>query len=263
MERLLAKLERKLGRFAIHNFTTYIVGAMAFAFAISVFRPEMLRIFYFHPGLVGQEPWRLVTWLAMPPSMSLIWIFFGLMFQHFVGTSLEASWGAFKYNVYYFIGILATLGASFATGAPASNIFLNESLLFAVATLAPNFEIQFFFFPLKMKWVGLLGLAFVGMQFVNGDVGARIAIGASFVNYLLFFSGHLAAALRGRRLEVRQSARRASFRPPTVVRGKDKTGRACAICGAKQDDGADIRVCSCEKCGGVPRELCLEHARNH
>jgi len=30
----------------------------------------------------------------------------------------------------------------------------------------------------------------------------------------------------------------------------------------KEDDGADIRVCSCAKCG-TPRTLCLTHARNH
>ncbi len=39
--------------------------------------------------------------------------------------------------------------------------------------------------------------------------------------------------------------------------------RVCAICGKREADGADIRVCSCEKCGGKPRTLCLEHARNH
>jgi hypothetical protein len=39
--------------------------------------------------------------------------------------------------------------------------------------------------------------------------------------------------------------------------------RVCAICGAREADGADIRVCSCAKCGGVQRALCVEHARNH
>ena len=38
--------------------------------------------------------------------------------------------------------------------------------------------------------------------------------------------------------------------------------RKCAICGASQQEGADIRVCSCAKCGG-PRELCLAHAKAH
>jgi hypothetical protein len=36
----------------------------------------------------------------------------------------------------------------------------------------------------------------------------------------------------------------------------------CAICGVSEDAGADIRVCSCAKCGG-PRNLCLNHARSH
>jgi len=228
MERLLARLERKLGRYAIHNFTTYLVGAMAFAFAIGMFRPELLGQMYFDPHLVARQPWRIATWLAMPPSMSVLWIFLAL-----------------------------------ATGKPTSNVFLNESLLFAVATLAPSFEIQFFFFPIKMKWIGLLGLVYVGFQFMGGDTGDRIAIAASFSNYLLFFGGHLVGLARGRRLEVRQAARRASFRPPPVARAKDETGRVCAICGARQDDGADIRVCNCEKCGGKARELCLAHARSH
>jgi hypothetical protein len=263
MERLLARLERKLGRYAIHNFTTYLVGAMAFAFAIGMFRPELLGQMYFDPHLVARQPWRIATWLAMPPSMSVLWIFFALMFQHFIGTSLESNWGAFKYNVYYFVGALAAIGAALATGKPTSNVFLNESLLFAVATLAPSFEIQFFFFPIKMKWIGLLGLVYVGFQFMGGDTGDRIAIAASFSNYLLFFGGHLVGLARGRRLEVRQAARRASFRPPPVARAKDETGRVCAICGARQDDGADIRVCNCEKCGGKARELCLAHARSH
>jgi hypothetical protein len=39
--------------------------------------------------------------------------------------------------------------------------------------------------------------------------------------------------------------------------------RVCAICGVGEGDGADIRVCSCEKCGGQQRALCLKHARNH
>ena len=57
----------------------------------------------------------------------------------------------------------------------------------------------------------------------------------------------------------------------TSVRPKSeppaRAGKTCAICGATEADGADIRVCSCEKCkaatGGAARELCLEHARNH
>lgn len=263
MDRVLARLERKLGRYAVHNFTLYLVGAMAFAFAICLFRQDLLAQMVFHPRLVAHQPWRLVTWLVMPPSLSPIWIFFSLGFYYFIGNSLEGNWGAFKYNVYFFVGALAAIAAATVTGQPLTNTYLLESLLFAVATIAPNFEIQFFFFPLKLKWIGLVGFLFVVYQAAMGGMDDRIAIGASFVNYVLFFADHLVELARGRRLEVRQAARRASFRPPPATGAKDPTGRACAICGARQDDGADIRVCNCEKCGGKARELCLEHARNH
>ena len=263
MERLLARLERKLGRSAVGNFTVYLIGALGFAFAICLVKPELYAKMMFVPALLGREPWRVVTWLAMPPSLNPIWIFFSLSFYYFIGNSLESNWGAFKYNAYYFVGALAAIAASIFTGRPTTNIFLLESMLFAVATIAPNFEINFFFFPIRMKWIGLMGAFFMVYQAIVGDTADRIAVGAGVANYFLFFSGHLLELLRGRRLEVRQAARRASFRPPPKEGAKDPTGRACAICGARQDDGADIRVCNCEKCGNKSRELCLEHARNH
>jgi hypothetical protein len=199
--------------------------------------------------------------------MSPIWIFFTLSFFYFLGTSLEANWGAFKYNVYILTGALAAIGAALVTGQPATNYFIFESVLFAVATIAPNYEINFLFFPLKLKWSALIGAFFIVAGFVSGSLADRISIGAGVVNYFIFFAGHLADLVRGRRIEVRQAARRASFRPPPKEGAKDPTGRVCAICGKKQDDGADIRVCSCEKCGaatnGKSRELCVEHARSH
>jgi hypothetical protein len=40
--------------------------------------------------------------------------------------------------------------------------------------------------------------------------------------------------------------------------------RRCAICGASNEDPeVEIRVCDCEKCGGVRRDLCLPHAKAH
>jgi hypothetical protein len=113
----------------------------------------------------------------------------------------------------------------------------------------------------KVKWLALLSGGYTVFQFVQSGTSTRVAIAVVFANYLLFFAGHLAALAKGRRTLVRQAARRAEQRPRATEREED--ARTCAICGKTQADGADIRVCSCEKCGGVPRQLCLEHARNH
>ena len=135
------------------------------------------------------------------------------------------------------------------------------SLFFAFATLFPDYEIRLFFIlPVKVKWLALLSGAFSLFELVGGGTGTRARSWVAFANYLLFFGGHL-AALQGP-AHARASGGATRRAGPSATSGR-RTHARCAICGAKQDDGADIRVCSCEKCGGVPRQLCLEHARNH
>jgi membrane associated rhomboid family serine protease len=225
-------------------------------------RPEFIGHLILVPQLVPYQPWRLVTFLFLPPPSSMIFVLLALYFTWLVGNSLEQEWGALKFNLFYLLGAIGTAAAGFITGTAQTNEYLNLSLFFAFATLFPDYEIRLFFIlPVKVKWLGLLSGAFVMYQFAVGGMSTRVAIAAVFANYLLFFSGHIVGLLKGRRMLVRQAARRAEQRPRAEEHEADP--RVCAICGAKQDDGADIRVCSCEKCGGVPRQLCLEHARNH
>lgn len=264
MERLLARLERSLGRFAITNLTLYIVGGMAITFVLLYARPDMIGYLRLDPSLALRQPWRFVTWLFLPSSMSLIWIFFSLYWTWLIGTNLESEWGSFKLNVYYLIGALGTGVVAWITGMGQGNSWLNMSLFFAFATIFPNYEIVLFFIiPIRVKWLALASVAFLAWMLFEGDMGTRLAIAVAFANYLVFFSGHLLALARGQQLQLSQAARRSKHRaPPRDVERERADERACAICGKKQSEGADIRVCSCEKCGG-PRELCLEHARSH
>jgi membrane associated rhomboid family serine protease len=262
MDRLLARLERSfLGKLAIPNLTTFIVGGMAMVFVLGMLREGFLDFLTLDPRLVTTQPWRLVTYLFLPPATGLIWFLIALYFTWLIGSNLENAWGSFKFNAYYFVGALGTTVAALVTRQPQTNVWLNLTLYFAFATMFPDFEILLFFvLPVRIKWLAMLGGAFILYSFFTGSMGEKAAIGAAFANYLLFFAEHGVALARGRQLAVRQRARRAAHAasvPPAKA-----AGRSCAICGARQDDGADIRVCSCDKCGG-PRDLCLEHARNH
>ena len=264
MDRLLARLERKLGRFAIENLTAFIVGGMAIVFVLAYAKPDLIEHLTLDPAVALKQPWRFVTYLFIPTSMRLVWILFSLYWTWLVGSNLENEWGAFKLNVYYLIGVLGTTGAAWLTGMPQGNFWLNTSLFFAFATVFPNYEILLFFIvPIRVKWLALITAALVGYAFFDGDIGAKAAIAVAFGNYLLFFGGHLVGLARGQQVQMRQAARRTSLRPPPREEAEAKaSSRVCAICGARQDEGADIRVCTCEKCGG-PRELCLEHAKSH
>ena len=191
----------------------------------------------------------------------------------FCASNLEAEWGSFKLNVYYFVGLVFSTGAiilvqrlDFFPHSVASAIsgnFLNMSLLFAVATLNPSAPVTFFFIPVQLKWLAFLDLGYMVYLCVRIDAPAGWTLmGAALVNYFVFFGGHLLGFARGQALITKQAVRRASAAKsdPAISAVKDRT---CAICGVRQSDGADIRVCSCEKCGGAPRDLCLAHARNH
>lgn len=259
MDRVLDKLERVLGRFAIERFASYLVAATATMALLRMMRPDLAQKALLVPELVTREPWRLVTFAIYPRDTSPIWLVFGLMWLYWVVNSLEATWGAFKLNVYYALGMVGIVAGSFISGQPQTGWFLSESMFFALATLGPDVEIMFFVFPVKLKWLALVGVILVGFQFMSGGASDRVGILVSFANYFLFFTGHLVRALGGRKLAVKQAARRSA----TAKAEAKASSRVCAICGARQDDGADIRVCSCEKCGGKPRDLCLAHAREH
>jgi membrane associated rhomboid family serine protease len=271
MDRLLARLDRRFGRYAIEGLPLFIAGGMAVVLLLAYVRPQLLFLLMLSPRAVAEgQVWRLVTYLFLPEGGVSLWTAFNIYWIWMIGSSLEAEWGAFKLNVYYFVGMLGTTAAAFIAG-PQGNFYLNLSLLFALATLFPNVEILWFgIISIAMKWFGWLGLAYLLYEAATGDWAVRAAIVASTSNYLLFFWSDILRLIRGgaqagRGSRVGASARR---RVSTAPPPKDTTqARACAVCGATEADGADIRVCPCEKCraltGGQTRMLCLEHARNH
>jgi len=85
-----------------------------------------------------------------------------------IGNSLEYEWGAFKFNIYYLVGILGTIIATFITGGIGVPTYLNMSLFFAFAYIYPNFEILVFFvLPVKMKYLGWLSGGFLLFSFAT------------------------------------------------------------------------------------------------
>ena len=105
------KFERKYSRYAIKNLMTYIIILYAVGFVFEVFAPGVYSSFLsldFSKIFAGQV-WRLVTFIIQPPSTSIIFVFFSLYFYYLIGTVLENIWGSFKFNVYFFSGVLLIL----------------------------------------------------------------------------------------------------------------------------------------------------------
>ena len=140
---ILNKLERKFGRYAIKQLIVYIVGINALIYMLRIGMPQSDAIskLLLDPHLIMQgEVWRLITWVFIPPSASLLWIFFILYFYYMIGTGLEHEWGSFRFNIYYFTGVAATAIAAFITGQGATALYLNLSLFLAFAYIYPDFR---------------------------------------------------------------------------------------------------------------------------
>ena len=265
MERLLARLERRFGRYAPGNLTYGLVAAQLVGLVLGLAAPEKAQLLGFDiDAILRGEVWRVFTWLAIPPSYSPLSALFGLYFLYFLGTSLEGEWGAFKFLVYWGCGVLGTILAATIAHGPANGVVFLMTMLLAVATLWPEQEIQVFFaIPVKLKWLGLLDGAYLIWYTLSQPGLAMLVPILGVGNYLLFFHATLVALVRRYGQQAGRAGARQHFRGHRDASALPLV-RRCAICGASNEDPeVEIRVCDCVKCGGVRRDLCLPHARNH
>ena len=118
--KFLNKMERKFGRYAIRNLTKYMIFCYIIGYALqymqALFEVPLISYLYMSPYhiLHGGQIWRLVSWLLIPPgSNNIFFVLIMLMFYYSLGTTLERTWGAFRYNVYVLGGILCTVIGAF------------------------------------------------------------------------------------------------------------------------------------------------------
>ena len=186
---MIERLERTLSRFAIPGLIRYIVALNALVFLLVSLNPGFEQILELdRAAILRGEVWRLVSWIFLPTTQSFFWIIFYLLFTWWLGDLLEGSWGTFRLNAYYFLGMVLCTGAALAFGSSQGNLFLNLSLFLAVSTLAPNLEILLFLIlPVKIKWVALFSLLFPASILLFGPLSEKMAVVMCLGNYLLFF----------------------------------------------------------------------------
>ena len=258
---LLDKLERALGRYAIHNLSIYIVIGQVFVLLGAMFNLIDPRLFVLVPArvLIG-EWWRLLTFIFFIPlpsgAFGSIFTAFALYMFYMMGSALEGYWGAFRYNLFLFLGYVLTVGAAFfMPGSAVTNLFLGASVFLAFAFLNPDFEfILFFILPVKVKWLALLAWVGYGVSFFLGTWPVRLQILASVGNFVLFFAGELFWGVRrGQRTVVRKAREFAEAGEPR---------HRCHVCGKTDLTHPQLDFRYCSKCAG-DECYCPEHIHNH
>lgn len=235
---------------------------------------------YFDPALFCRgQIWRLVTFALVPTASGLLWMVVALYFYYFIGTSLENAWGAGKFTIYYFSGLLLTAIYSIVwylitrQSIPVTAHYLNLSLFFAFATLWPEQRVLLFFvIPVKMKWLAWVDAAFFAYEIVvylvHGYVGLALIPIVAMLAYLVFCGEWLFDLLRPRRIRqaARQKVRTIQFKEAAqkVQRRQEAAGytRKCAVCGRTDADFPELEFRFCSRCAGY-HCFCEEHINNH
>ena len=200
-----------------------------------------------------------------------------VLFNFSLGTALERTWGSFRYNVYFFSGLLFTVLAVFglyafyyfgygvevalSTVSLVSTNYITMSIFLAFAAIYPDMEVLLYFIlPIKMKWMALVYVVMAAYYFVRGGIGTRVAIGASLLNFIIFFL----SSRNMRRFGPGERARKAKFKRQSAPHMKYANGakHRCAVCGRTELDDPCLEFRFCSKCNGN-YEYCQDHLFTH
>ncbi|MFR2492090.1 MAG: hypothetical protein ACLS9B_16480, partial [Coprococcus comes] len=180
MKNWLDKMERRFGRYAIRNLTMYLLAGYAIGYLLSFTMPQLLTYFTLEPALILKgQVWRLLSWVIIPPNDNIIFVIFMMLLYYSLGNTLESYWGAFRYNVYIFSGILFTVIGAFIVngliggitgfGSLYSTYYINMSIFLACASIMPDYQLLLYgIIPIKMKWLAVLDVVLLAVDAVQG-----------------------------------------------------------------------------------------------
>lgn len=267
------KLENKYRKYAIHNLMYYIIAMYVAGMAVMQFMPEVYDRYLSldAAAILHGQVWRIVTFMIYPPGGGgplLAGMFFNLValyLYYMLGTTLERVWGAFRFNVYFFMGVIGHVLAAviiyLALGYryPLDTTFLNESLFLAFAFTFPEMQfLLFFVLPIKAKVLGIFIALGFAAQFAIGTAAERISIGLSLLNFVIFFL----MTRDTTRINPREIKRKSDFKKGMKIRPQGGTTHRCAVCGRTEKDSPNLEFRYCSKCEGS-YEYCMDHLYTH
>ena len=272
----MSKFEKKFGKYAIHNLTMVLIMCYVAGYVIELMGSaagnNLLGFLTLDPyRILHGQIWRLVTWVTI----------IMLFFYYSLGSTLERTWGTYRYNVYIFSGMLFTIAGSFLcmgvlyllTGGMAtetasvvfysgsyafSTYYINLSIFLAFAATYPDMQVLLMFvIPVKVKWMGILDAILMVYTVIAGNLFTKFAVVASLLNFVLYFY-----RLHRSRISPKQMHRKAQFERKSNAGRAKVTRHKCAVCGRTEEDDPNLEFRFCSKCNGN-YEYCQYHLFTH
>lgn len=241
----------------------------------------LYNMLYFNRELILQgQIWRLITYPLTTFRQNILLQLISLFCYFSLGRAMENQWGTFKFNLFYFTGIVLMDIYGMIFGCTADVYYLNMSLFLAYATMYPNNRfLLFMIIPVKAWIFALLDLliVFSGLFFEVFPYNLFPII--ALANYFLFFGRDVLNVIPlSWRIKARRLFKKGKAAPvkqqPKVIRfdaGSYEASKAtpkapythrCTICGKTDISHPDLEFRYCSRCQGY-HCYCEQHISNH
>ena len=181
--RLLDSLERRFGRYALRGIIGYIVFFQCIVFVVMLVNPEYVSKLDLVPlQLMDGEWWRLVSFIIVPQTSSVIMFLFSVMIMVMFMHRIEAAFGAFRMNLFVLLFMvtqwiaaafmLPSMEAVISGGSPVlltpmPGLFYHN-LLFVFAVLEPQMSILLFgIVPLTARIIAFVSAGLLLLQIIR------------------------------------------------------------------------------------------------
>ena len=285
----MRNLRQKFERFCfqnrhkgIPNLMLYVSLGTAVVYIMTTMTrdPILYNLLYFDRNLILQgQVWRLITYPLTTYRNNILLQLVSLVCYFSLGRAMENRWGTFKFNLFYFTGIILMDIYGMIFGCMADVYYLNMSLFLGYATMYPdNHFLLFYIIPVKAWIFALLDLVIVLSGLFSYPFPYNVFPLIALANYFLFFGKEvlnvipLAWRVNGRR--VVRNAKKAPAKQPKVIQfnagsyeASTATPKApythrCTICGRTDVSHPDLEFRYCSRCNGY-HCYCQDHISNH
>ena len=288
----------------IPNLMLYIALGNAIVLIMSMVNGGSIlyELLCFDKGKILQgQVWRLVSYVFTQSGGSIISLLF-LYFFYMLGRHVEVSMGTFRFNLFYFSGVVLmdVFAMIFCPVIPENNLvssetyaflsavlpeyyqmayYLHLSLILTFATLYPESRFMIFFIiPVKgwlialiyllLEAIAIFNLSYPVMYFPH-NLFPLVAL----ANYFLFMGSDIKGLIpMSWRVKLGRSPRRKAakktgtipFQPATPPYQKASTpyNHRCTVCGRTDVSNPELEFRYCSRCNGY-HCYCEEHISNH
>ena len=269
----------------IPNLMLYLCAGTAVVYLLSVLKNTTLfyEWLYFDRDLILQgQIWRLITYPLTTYRSNIFLQLMYLMCYYSLGRAMENVWGTFRFNLFYFTGVLMMDIYCMIFDCQADVYYLNMSLFLGYATLYPNSQfLLFFIIPIRAWIFALLDLVLVFFGLVAYPFPYNLFSVISLANYFLFFGKDVVNVLplswrvnasrlfKKKKNYAPNGSRRSPIPFPNAGSYEASTASVkapythkCTVCGRTDVSNPELEFRYCSRCQGY-HCYCQDHISDH